>query len=197
MNTIRTLEDFISLMPKGLKGNIQKARFLYLELGKRSFYDTEYSECMFGEEEEYTKYTYKSYTDPNIIICTTLSKQFAKLLEMARIPCEMHKDNFEHYFITFFDESGNSHITDITNDLKNIQFGCRTHYFGKETISEDVLEQIDLELKYISRAKSYTDDYWNILQERIEQSKLSLKEKLEIILGSLEKYGDIFKPRNY
>ena len=47
---IRKLEDFIKNMPENITGIVQKARYLYLELGKRSFYDPEYKYFMFGEE---------------------------------------------------------------------------------------------------------------------------------------------------
>ena len=193
---INTLKDFIDIMPKNLNGNIKKARFLYLELGKRSYYDTEYDNFMFGEEDQYTRYTYKSYSNPNIIICTTLIKQYAELLQMAKIPYKINKDNLEHYYITFYDEDGNEHIADITNDLKNIQFGCRTHYFGENTITPETKKQIDLELCYITEEKSYTDDYWYILKEKLDESNLCLKEKLEITLNSLSQFGNVHNPRS-
>ena len=193
---INTLEDFIDIMPKNLNRIIKKARFLYLELGKRSYYDTEYDSFMFGEEKGDTRYTDKSYSNPNIIICTTLVKQYAELLEMAGIKYKINKDNLGHYYITFYDEDGNEHIADITNDLKNIQFGCRTQYFGKNTISAETLKQIDLELCYITEKKSYIDDYWYILKDKLAVSNLSLKEKLENTLSSLQEYGNILEPRS-
>ena len=39
---IRNLEDFITQMPKDLESTMEKARWLYIELGKRSFYDVSY-----------------------------------------------------------------------------------------------------------------------------------------------------------
>ena len=65
---IKRLEDFIKNMPEDVRGIIPKARYLYLELGKRSFYDPEYKYFMFGEAEENLAYIHKLYSNPNIII---------------------------------------------------------------------------------------------------------------------------------
>ena len=47
---IRNLEDFITQMPKDLESTMEKARWLYIELGKRSFYDVSYK--YLNEDEE-------------------------------------------------------------------------------------------------------------------------------------------------
>ena len=70
-------------MPEGLGAN-ERARYLYLTLGEVSFYDREYEYLMFGEEETMSIYSHKSFENPNIIICTTLSKQYRELLGKAR-----------------------------------------------------------------------------------------------------------------
>ena len=80
---INSLQDFIKEMPTNLNSIIEKVRYLYLELGKRSFYDPEYKYFMFGEEEEDLKYSSKIYQNPNQVICKTLSKQFVDLLKLA------------------------------------------------------------------------------------------------------------------
>ena len=190
---INTLDDFIKIIPKELETIIERARFLYLELGKRSFYDTEYKYFMFGEEEEYTCYSNKSYSNPNIIICTTLAKQYTELLIKAGIDAEIAYEN-GHYLVKFYDENGDYHFADITNDLKNIQFGCRTRYFGAQTINEEKLRNIDLKLGYITEKISYTEDYWYLVKEAIGNVELSERKKLEIVLNNLQKYGDVTKP---
>lgn len=190
---INTLDDFIKVMPKDLNSIIEKARHLYLELGKRSFYDTEYKYFMFGEEDSYIGYSSKSYSEPNIIICTTLAKQFVELLSKAGIRAELvYEDG--HYSVGFYDEEGRYHIADITNDLKNIQFGCRTTYFGADTISSKTIKQIDIKLGYITEKKGYSDDYWYTLRDILQESDLSEKRKLDIVLQNIQKFGDITKP---
>ena len=194
--TISSLDDFIKLMPDNLNSVVEKARYFYLELGKRSFYDPDYKYFMFGEEEENSCYSYKPYSNPNVIICTTLSKQFVELLTKAGLQAELVYDN-AHYLVKFYDEQGNEHLADITNDLKNIQFGCKTAHFGKETLSEEEIVQVDLRLGYITENKRYMDDYWYVVRDILQESSLSEKRKLEIVLENLQKYGDITKPRQF
>ena len=117
-------------MPENITGIVQKARYLYLELGKRSFYDPEYKYFMFGEENYNHIYVNKPYSNPNIIMCTTLAKQYLRLLQMAGINSSIEiEDGGEHWLNTFTDEHFKNHTVDITQDLKNIQFGCSTNYF--------------------------------------------------------------------
>ena len=49
---IRNLEDFITQMPKDLESTMEKARWLYIELGRRSFYDVSYKYLNEDEEQE-------------------------------------------------------------------------------------------------------------------------------------------------
>lgn len=196
MPEINSLNDFIKFMPSNLNSIILKARYLYLELGKRSFYDPQYKYFMFGEEEEDLTYKSKIYQNPNIIICTTLAKQYSELLTKAgiqnQVACE---SNEAHHYVEFYDEQGNIHIADITNDLKNIQFNCRTEYFGKTTIPFEELKQYDLDLGYISQSRGYSNDYWYIVRDILQNSQLSDKKKLEIVLENLQKFGDLSKMR--
>lgn len=194
---INTLDDFIKSMPKDLNSTIEKVRYLYIELGKRSFYDTEYKYFMFDEEESYGNYTNRTYCNPNIIICTTLSKQFLNLLTNAGIKAELEQDKYGHYYVSFYDENNINHATDITNDLKNIQFGCRTEYFATNTVPEEKVKNIDKKIGYISDKRSYSEDYWHIVKDSISDDRLTEKQKLEIVLNSIQNFVDITKPRGY
>lgn len=190
---MNSLSDFIKAIPKELTTVIPKARYLYLELGKRSFYDPNYKYFMFGEED-ILEYTYKMYRNPNVIICTTLAKQFVELLNSSEIKAELVQDE-GHYLVAFYDEEDIRHLVDITNDLKNIQFGCKTTHFATNTIDEKRIEEIDLELGYITPIKGYTNDYWYVVRDIVQNSNLSKKRKLETVLQNLQKFGDITKPR--
>lgn len=192
---IKKLEDFIKCIPESLSGNIPVARHLYLELGKRSFYDPEYKYNIFGEEE--LEYINKPYSNPNIIICTTLVKQYNRLLNMANIPNNISADVSGHYFNVFEDEEGQEHETDITQDLKNIQFGCKTNYFGINSISQEDLRELDKVLGYIPEGRGYSDEYWYIIRDAISNERLTAQQRLELIFNNLHRLGDPQKPRNY
>ena len=180
-------------MPKGLPNIISKARYLYLELGKRSFYDRSIEYLMFGEEKFNMIYEDKLYSNPNYVVCTSLIKQNKELLNMVNIKSHIVLDRYQHSSLVFEDELGTEHVTDLTNDLKNIQFNCSTSYFAKDTIPANILRKVDFSLGYISNTRGYSNDYWNILKKRLINSKLSLESKLDIILNSLKDFGDLSK----
>lgn len=190
---IHKLDDFISQMPKNLPGIMHKARWLYWQLGERSFYDRKYNNLMFDEQEQYSIYSYKPYSVPNIIICQTLIKQYKQLLDMSHIRNKIIIDESGHYSLVFYDGEGRKISTDLTHDLKNIQFGCSTSYFGKEEVSEEELRTIDIYLGYITSSKGYSNDYWDLLRRKLDESTLSNKTKLSIILKSLKEFGDLTK----
>lgn len=187
---IENLDDFILQMPKSLPNIITKARHLYLELGKRSFYDREYENFMFGEENDLSIYHHKPYCNPNIIICTTLNKQYLELLEKLKIDGEIVEDR-KHTFVIFKDENESEHVADLTRDLKNIQFGCSTSYFARGTLDSKVLRKIDIYLGYIGEEKGYSNDYWHILRDRLQDSNLTLQQQLEVTLKGLQEFGDL------
>ena len=190
---IYKLDDFITQMPKGLTNISEKARFLYLELGKRSFYDGQFDSFMYEEGEQSHIYSEKIYTMPNIVICTTLIKQYKKLLDKASIKNEINIDGLGHYSLDYYDEKGQIISTDLTNDLKNIQFGCSTSHFGKSVIKSETLRNMDILLGYITKEKGYCNDYWYILRKKLEEAKISNKIKFEITLQSLKEFGDLTK----
>ena len=190
---IKRLEDFITQMPREINTRLKKARYLYIELGKRSFYDRSYEYMLFGEENDYAIYSNKLYSEPNIIICTTLIKQYSELLTSANIKNRILVDKLGHYYLIFEDDNNTEHSTDITNDLKNIQFRCSTSYFGIGTISKRDLRIIDLDIGYISEKKGYSNDYWYMIKDRLQRMKLSEREKCEKILESLKLFGDLSK----
>lgn len=190
---INKLSDFLTQMPKNLNGINAKVRYFYIELGRRSFYDRQYEYMMFEEESTFSIYTNKIFTNPNIIICTTLTKQFKELLDSLGIESKIETDKTGHTFLSYKDENGVEHSTDLTRDLKNVQFNCSTSHFAQKTISVENLRKIDLKLNYITNSKGYSNDYWYILRDRLESSNYSIQTKFEIILKGLQEFGDLSK----
>lgn len=197
---MNSLQDFAQSIPSSAVGIVARARYLYLELGKRSYYDTQYKYYMFGEEQTMSEYSYKPYSNPNIIICKTLAKQYSQLLTLAGIKNRIvNLENDAHDFVIFYDEEGKEYVADITNDLKNIQFHCRTSYFYEkehEENSQTILEDIDRKLGYISTEGTYANDYWYVVKDILAKNpRLSQKQQLEIVMQNLQRFGDILKPR--
>ena len=130
---------------------------------------------------------------PNIIICTTLIKQYKKLLDMANIKNNINIDDYGHYSLIFYNEKGESIKTDLTRDLKNIQFKCSTSHFGKHQLSDKYLRNMDILLGYITKERGYSNEFWYILKNRLENSNLNDRCKLELTLKSLKEFGDLSK----
>ena len=195
---IKRIEDFIKYMPETVTGTVPKPRHLYLELGKRSFYDPEYKYFMFGEAEDDIRYISKQYSNSNIVICTTLAKQYKHLLDLAKIPNTIvFNSDDDHYYNNFRDEYGIEHETDLTQDLKNIQFDCSTNYFAVDTIPPEELRKIDVDLGYVTESIGYSNEHWHIIRDAIQDERLSPKQRLELIFANLHRIGDPQKPRNY
>ena len=131
--------------------------------------DKNYEYMMFGEESDYLVYSNKPYSEPNIVICTTLVKQYSELLTRANIENRISVDEKGHYYLIFKDDVGTEHITDITRDLKNIQFKCSTSHFGIGTISKSNLREIDIRINYISKSRGYSNDYWHMVKDRLKR----------------------------
>ena len=182
---IERLEDFIANMPKSLSTNTEKARWLYIELGKRSFYDVSYGFLNEDEEQE-LMYDHKNYKNPNIITCTSLTDQYEKLLKIIGIESKVITDG-GHRYLRFYEEDGITwHTADLTNDLKNVQSGCQTSHFLQ--IDSEKLRDIDKRIGYISEKKGYTDDYFEQVKDFIIKKGLKGKAQLEYILEVFHLY---------
>ena len=190
---IEKLDDFILQMPIGLDSILKKARQMYLELGKRSFYDRRIEYMMFGEEADLYIYNSKSYENPNIVVCTTLIKQYEELLNKLGIKTNIITERSGHSYLEFGDEYGVSHIADLTRDLKNIQFNCSTSHFARSTVDSSTLRKIDIELNYITENKGYSNEYWHLLKDKLDSSNFSARRKLEITVQSMQEFGDLSK----
>jgi len=49
-------------------------------------------------------------------------------------------------------------------------------------------------LGYISNNKGYSDDYWYIFKNKLDNCNISDKEKMNLTLKSLKEFGDILAP---
>ena len=173
---IERLEDFIANMPKSLSTNTEKARWLYIELGKKSFYDVSY-EFLNEDEEQELMYDHKDYKNPNIITCASLTDQYEKLLKIIGIESKVITDG-GHRYLRFYEEDGITwHTADLTNDLKNVQSGCQTSHFLQ--IDSEKLRDIEKRIGYISEKKGFTDDYFEQVKDFLIKKGLKGKEHLE------------------
>lgn len=197
LTDIKNLSDLLKMMPAGLS-KTEQARFLYIELGKRSYFNT-----LFKYMSDYEQYEYfngsSSFKSPNIVICNHLSNQYNYLLQHASIKTRIEQTNFDeflriyHPIVFFEDDNGVEHKTDLIYDLSRIQTGSKTAHFAKESITDKDLEDIDLKINYLSQNRFYKDHFWQILKKNIDIFSLPLTDKIHILIEYANKLIDFSK----
>lgn len=191
------VEKLLCNMPKDLN-EIEKARYIYLNLGLLFCYDERY---FFGNSKMQSKIyhniknekiDYKEIKEKSKkrIICISMADFFKTVLSNVGIEAKNYQPDLldSHTITQMFipDENGNKHIylADLNNDLKFIQLKLPTRNFcslGENIIDPVDLKKIDQRLNY-----NYTGVYE--IQNSIEKVKSSfsksatLGEKLKTAL---------------
>lgn len=183
------IEEMHKKFPEDSLSEIEKARYLYIELGKLLRYDINYESnySFIREEALYKKMDANNITD-NEYTCFQISDMYAELLRRAGINAESvyEKNRFgadiQHKFVEIKFKDGRKIATDLTYDLAYIQKGMRTSDFGTATgenseydkISIEELEKIDEKIKYTIGVKKDNSMY---LETAIEMMKDDLNNE--------------------
>ncbi len=163
------VDSIIQSMPKNLT-QLEKARYIYIELGKQRRFDTRYYYGNSSTRKRIYERAQASRLNPNIIrnkrtiICITLSEIYKSALKQIGIDCEIVRngtfgDKHVIPIVSLNDEKrGNLRIrADLQQDLEAIQTGMSTVEFGTvnryeknyDVINEDDLKKIDQKIGYI------------------------------------------------
>lgn len=152
-------------MPNGLT-QIEKARYIYIHLGKYFSYDEKYITTESEEEK-------KQIFDRNIedikddkVVCTSLSRIYEDMLNRVGIKSKTVLIPGERlgHAITELEIDEKKYFTDLTHDLMNIKTGLKTKEFmaGKmednheyTTLSESELQSIDNKIGYTYKRNVY------------------------------------------
>ena len=135
-------------MPKGLT-QIEKARYIYIQLGKIFSYDERY---ITSESEEEKKQIFNKKIEDMLNRVGIKSKTV--LIQGERLG----------HAITELEIDEKEYFTDLTHDLMNIKTGLKTNEFmiGKpennqkyEIITEEELKKIDDKLEYTYKRNVY------------------------------------------
>lgn len=183
---INSITDILKYVPSHYN-KMEKARFLYIELGKYSHFDPLFKYySMYGVYEYFNSVT--NYQLPNITICVHLTNQYRHLLNSVGIKTEIEKtsiDEFDgsyHPILHFYDDDGTKHKTDLVYDLHRIQINSRTRNFAPDTLTETDREKLDEKIGYISENNRYTNDNWRKLQFILDNDPtLTLQDKIDYI----------------
>ena len=163
--TVDNENKIIENMPKGLT-QIEKARYIYIQLGKIFSYDERY---ITSESEEEKKQIFNKKIEDvidNKVVCTSLSKIYENMLNRVGIKSKtvfLQGERLGHA-ITELEIDEKEYFTDLTHDLMNIKTGLKTNEFmiGKpennqkyEIITEEELKKIDDKLEYTYKRNVY------------------------------------------
>ena len=132
--------------PEGSLSELEKARFLYLELGKLLSFDINYISVHDRKSEDiYWKPVDFDNIESNKFICRQIADMYSELLKRAGIDSESEWDireyevkewmtnedwTFRHKFTVVKLKDGRSFIADLVYDLPFIQKGMETLFFG-------------------------------------------------------------------
>lgn len=191
---VESLEEIVADIPSDFSAK-EKARMAYIELGKNSFYNTKYKH-LYGEPQLEIFNETSAFIKPNIGVCRKFTRQYMYILnkigvrnvEVSDIPDEF---GIYHTEVTFFDDDGTPHKTNLAVDLSRIQSRSKTNHFAVDTISEEELRRIDTKIGYISEHKGYIDDYFSEIREMFSSYDLSESERLDMMFKILPKFFDV------
>ena len=203
MNIYNIAERILKKIPEGLS-DLEKARFVYLELGKMVSFNEEY---WFGNSKIKNK-IYKSQTKiedlkdikNNKIICVSLSNLYNYMMGRIGIKAvQAHDVNDSRHVYSEFEIDGKRYKADLQKDLHFIQTKRRTGEFGEIDVSvadsevnTEEIEKIDAKIGYSYQGeKNFRRLIANIENEIKKVDELD--KKMNIILNKISEYEDISK----
>lgn len=203
MNIYNIAERILKKIPEGLS-DLEKARFVYLELGKMVSFNEEY---WFGNSKIKNK-IYKSQTKiedlkdikNNKIICVSLSNLYNYMMGRIGIKAvQAHDVNDSRHVYSEFEIDGKRYKADLQKDLHFIQTKRRTWEFGEidvlvadSEVNTEEIEKIDAKIGYSYQGeKNFRRLIANIENEIKKVDELD--KKMNIILNKISEYEDISK----
>lgn len=200
------ISKLLNDMPKGLT-DLEKARYVYIRLGKEKSYDEEYwfansktREKIFKTKHS-TKIDFDKLVQNKKVLCTSISKIYSVILNKLRIDNHIERPDLsdEHVYVVLNIE-GKRILADVQRDLSNIQANKKTVYFGTKVydnmyddkyheISQTELEIIDKKIGYLSIKKDNLDNEIFYLKHLVKKQK-NLYSKVDLILKKASFYAE-------
>lgn len=195
------VESIKQNMPEGLT-ELEKARYVYIEIGKQKAFDPQYyygnartQKRIFLESHEASQNPEK-FHNKRTLVCVSLTYVYLSVLRDLGIECYTMSDDDGHMYnrILLNDENGQKIRirADLSNDLKNIQAGLEPDQFGTTEPGYDYYDTIDKqELKEIDKKIGYIEDeYRNINELQEITAGMTATEGLKTILQDPRIYGN-------
>jgi len=176
----KRIKDLIEHIPQNFT-DLEKARYIYIKLGRYFSYDGKYISSKTEEEKEGIYYKDVDNISDDKIVCSSLSKVYAYILNKVGIKSEIiyvGPEDLKHAYVKI-EIGGNIYFTDLVYDLPQIKTGFKTKNFmhtpphkwykyendkySFSTLTEEELKEIDKKIKYIYHG-NYSDDILEFLK---------------------------------
>ena len=188
---------------------LEKARYLYLELGKLFRYELNYV-TMFERKQEdiYFKPVDFDNITSNSWICVQMSDIYVEALKRVGVKSSTQKNpnskddySMPHQYTVIELADGRKIIADLVYDLTFIQLGMKTLNFGsnsedgkKDVLSQDEIKKIDDKIGYTfkvsSNERAYTEYFLGLIKQELNDP-----EKMRDYIKSVYN-GEEYKKEN-
>lgn len=175
-------DEILESLPKELN-DIEKARYIYIELGKYFSYDERYLTAETLDDKRLIFDKDINNIEDDKAICSTISKIYAKLLNEAGIKAEtVYKEGkFCGHMFTKISIGDREYRADLIHDLLEIKKGFKTKNFMKNRddekdsldfseIEDEELFEIDKKIGYCKN-EMYMEDVIQMLKEEMRLLK--------------------------
>lgn len=189
--------SIIENMPKNLT-DIEKVRYIYLEIGKIISYNIEYRHCIdtrFAKDIYDEKITIgsierKNYQNKIILVCKQASEILNEALNEINIKskCIGQEEGSQYHVEVLASVNNKKYCLDLIRDAANIQKGLKTIGFATakktytgmncNTITQDDLKMIDIKLDYCKNGM-YMDEAIFMFKEEIKNEENIKKYMLQ------------------
>lgn len=199
------LEKYIKEVKRKTEGysDIEKLRYVYLDLGKRFAFDLNFS---FGnsrmkkeiyDHSGFQEELEKSMED-NTIICKSISYIYEYIVKQLGIKAESiiapeDYRKYPHMYNIITTKEDKKYKFDLQEDMRYIKANMRTKHFGEaideeqDLVTRKELENIDRKLQYINKDQYYTDEYLELIKLNMQMFE-NLEEKAEFVFNNLDAY---------
>lgn len=200
------IENLNKKFPAETLSELEKARFLYIELAKHLRYDIDMQSIYeLKQEESYYKPIDTEDIESEVYSCKQFALIYEELLKKANIDCEcitsfsaIDDDPMPHKYNIIHLKDGRNIIVDLTWDVGLVQKGMKTKDFATstdgncDTISEEELKKIDAKIGYIYTSKKdgqaeYMDYFLNLVKEELKDSD-KIREFVNTVYGQSVKF---------
>lgn len=199
------LEKYIEEVKRKTEGysDIEKLRYVYLDLGKRFAFDLNFS---FGNSRRKKEiYDHSGFQEEleksmenNTIICKSISYIYEHIVKQLEIKAESiiapeDYSKYPHMYNIITTKEDQKYKFDLQEDMRYIKANMRTKHFGKaideeqDLVTRKELENIDRKLQYINKDQYYTDEYLELIKLNMQMFE-NLEEKAEFVFNNLDVY---------